>query len=453
MGFESESFGKAYTYATAFVCGVSMMLPINAIFSAPLYVMNYYQYVMQDPDAEATNKNFWDNSLTYYTMIVLVTSLVVEPLTLSKAFRRIPLRVRMLSALCILWAEIVILMAVPAAGSTETGAIVTIVVAAFTSAMGKSVFESTTYGLFGAFPPRFMVTLMGGIGVAGALTSTLQLVVKAALPENYDGIRTQSKIFYGLVVAIHCVTFIMLILIQWVPYARRYTDSLSGAAHEPENEGAETAAEAKADAPSEVEMKSAREESHADEDAHSEGDAHANGDAQAEDERLAHTNILYVLKHVYPMLIACAFNFFITLYLFPTIVVSVDSSDYWYGTVAVAIFNYMDVIGRFAPSLKFLWPPRWAVVVGSFVRVIFVPLLILSSYHYIPSFAFNYVMMVLFGLSNGFIGALTLTLGPLSEGLTTTGQRFVAGTMLGISILTGGAIATALSVMTQTLRG
>ncbi|RNF07973.1 nucleobase transporter [Trypanosoma rangeli] len=438
MFLDSERFGRAYTYATAFFCGVSMLLPINAIFSAPLYVMNYYQYVMQDPDAVSVHKNFWDNSLTYYTMIVLVTSLIVEPLTLSKSFRRLPLRLRMLSALCILWLEIAVLMVVPAVGASEGGAIATIVIAGFTSALGKSVFETTAYGLFGAFPSRFMITLMGGIGVAGVLTSVLQLIVKAALPENYDGIRTQSKIFYGLVVGMHGVTFVLLALIQWVPFARRCTDSLSGAQHKTEDgKNAQTPKSNHDTSPDTEERDVVR-------------DPHAGGDDDAG--LLANTDILYVLKHVYPMLIACGFNFFVTLYLFPTIVVSVDSSDYWYGTVAVAIFNFTDVIGRFAPSLKCLWPARWMVVAASFARVIFIPLLLMSSYHYIPGFTFNYIMMVIFGLSNGFVGVLTLTFGPISEGLTTTGQRFVAGTMLGIAILTGGSIGTALSIMTQTLR-
>ncbi|RNC35581.1 nucleobase transporter, partial [Trypanosoma cruzi] len=177
------------------------------------------------------------------------------------------------------------------------------------------------------------------------------------------------------------------------------------------------------------------------------------GDDNADSGRLVNTNVIFVLKCVYPMLSACGFNFFITLFLFPTIVVSVDPDDYWYGTVAVCIFNVCDVCGRFSPSLKCLWPPRWVVLVGSFSRVVFVPLLILASYHYIPSHAYNYVMMVIFGLSNGYIGALAITLGPLTRNLETSGQRFVAGTMFGISILLGGTIGSALSIIVQTVRG
>ncbi|RNC35579.1 putative nucleobase transporter, partial [Trypanosoma cruzi] len=97
MGLGFKSWGEVYSYAAAIMCGLSMLLPINAIFSAPLYIMNYYQYVMHDPDAVAKHKNFWDNALTYYSMLIMLVALIVEPLTLSEAFRRIPIRLRMLS--------------------------------------------------------------------------------------------------------------------------------------------------------------------------------------------------------------------------------------------------------------------------------------------------------------------------------------------------------------------
>ncbi|PWV06670.1 putative nucleobase transporter [Trypanosoma cruzi] len=440
MGLGFKSWGEVYSYAAAIMCGLSMLLPINAIFSAPLYIMNYYQYVMHDPDAVAKHKNFWDNALTYYSMLIMLVALIVEPLTLSEAFRRIPIRLRMLSALSMFWLEIIILMSVPAAGSTEVGAISAIVCASFSSALGKSVFESTAYGLFGVFPSRFNTALMGGVGVAGALASILQLIVKASLPQDYSGIRTQSKIYYGLMAGIHAITFIMVVGLHWVPFAQRYINALSGGTSSPASNNPDQAAESETEAASKANEKSAPK-------------ATNGGDDNADSGRLVNTNVIFVLKCVYPMLSACGFNFFITLFLFPTIVVSVDPDDYWYGTVAVCIFNVCDVCGRFSPSLKCLWPPRWVVLVGSFSRVVFVPLLILASYHYIPSHAYNYVMMVIFGLSNGYIGALAITLGPLTRNLETSGQRFVAGTMFGISILIGGTIGSALSILVQTVRG
>ncbi|KEG10739.1 putative nucleobase transporter [Trypanosoma grayi] len=453
--FGFGSVEEVLTYLTAIMCGISMLLPVNAVFSAPLYIMHYYEYVMQDSTATPEYTNFWDNSMTYYILVCLVVSLVVEPLTLTPKFRQIPLQVRMLSALGFLWVEIILLMVVPAVGSTEIGAITTLVVAGAISGSGKSIFESTAYGLFSAFPSRYMAALMGGAGVAGALTSLLQITVKGALDEDYEGTRTQSKIFYGLMVGIQGVTFIMLVLLNWNSYACQFTGSLSGKKDDTRESDDAVDVDDTRDAEN---PHTGATEPNAEEVTEGERDQSQvvvtppASEVAKPSQMLSKTDVFGVFKIVYPMTIACAFNFFITLMLFPTVVVSVDPDDYWYGTIAVFIFNVTDVFGRFAPSFEFMWPPRWAVIASSFGRVIFLPLLLLASYHYIPGHAFGYVMMVLFGLSNGYIGALTLVLGPLTEGITTSGQRFVAGTMLGISILVGGALGTALSIMIQSVR-
>ncbi|KPA75077.1 putative Nucleoside transporter 1 [Leptomonas pyrrhocoris] len=150
------SAAEFYVYVVAFLCGISMLMPINAVFSAPSYMLTYYRFATKDPDFVPAMTNFWSNVLTYYNLIGLVTCLVMEPLTLLKGFRRIPMLVRLLGGLCILILEIIVLMAVPARGTNEGGAVATICMAGFIGGFGKSIFESTVYGMFSAFPPSFM---------------------------------------------------------------------------------------------------------------------------------------------------------------------------------------------------------------------------------------------------------------------------------------------------------
>lgn len=76
--------------------------------------------------------------------------------------------------------------------------------------------------MFGAFPPRYLAAVMGGAGMSGALTSTLQMIVRGALQNGYEDVRTQSKIYYGLSVGIQATTFICLILFRWNSFAQRY---------------------------------------------------------------------------------------------------------------------------------------------------------------------------------------------------------------------------------------
>ncbi|KAK7196427.1 nucleoside transporter 1 [Novymonas esmeraldas] len=458
---------ELYVYVVAFMCGVSMLMPINAIFSAPGYIMTYYRYAMQDPDAVPQLTNFWNNVLTYYNLIGFVTSLVMEPLTLLSSFRRIPMIVRLLGGLSILIVEIIMLMAVPARGTSEGGAVATICCAGFISGFGKSIFESTTYGMFGAFPSSFTSIMMGGVGSSGVITSLLQIIVKAALPDTYEGVKKQSKIYYGLDVGIQASTFVALLLLRFNSFAREHFGDLGGVKskvdagsmagdvqrdHHPDEEPAmgelQVASAAKKEDPV---------EDRADLDDHmDEGSSPREVTGPTSNEILAATSILRTLRCIKWMVVACGFDFLITLFLFPGIAVGMFPNSKWYATVAVFIFNVFDVLGRLSPSLKILWPrtyeQRWIIVAASFARVIFVPLLLLHSYHYIPSEAYGYVMQVIFGFSNGFVGSMALVLGPQSRGIDNDGKRFVAGTLMGISILVGGTIGTVLSIMTQTIR-
>lgn len=93
-------------------------MPINAIFSAPAYILFFYQYAQKNPDAQPLYVNFWDNVLAYYNLVSFVTSLIVEPLTLTKLFARTNVQLRMLGGLIVLVIEIALFLIVPAVGTS-----------------------------------------------------------------------------------------------------------------------------------------------------------------------------------------------------------------------------------------------------------------------------------------------------------------------------------------------
>nr|AFR68832.1 adenosine transporter 1 [Crithidia fasciculata] len=466
-----------YVYVVAFMCGISMLMPINAVFSAPSYMLQYYLYATKDPNHVPQMTNFWSNVMTYYNLIGLVTGLVMEPLTLLKSFRKIPMLVRLLGGLCILIVEIIVLMAVPARGTTEGGAVATMCIAGFIGGLGKSIFESTVYGMFGAFPPSFTSIMMGGVGISGVLTSLIQIIVKAALPDTYEGVKKQSYIYYSLDVGIQAATFIALIMMRFNSFAQLHfgdlggvkskvdAGSLAGAGENVREPGAEATELEQYTEPAIGQIQEKNAEAHKDDplvdrehsdDVDEHGDALRAVEGPTSNEILRATSIISVLRSIKWMFVSCAFVFVVTLFLFPGIATGMFPESKWFATVAVFIFNCCDVLGRVAPALRFMWPrsynQRWIIVAASFARVIFVPLLLLYSYHYIPSEAYGYVIMVIFGFSSGYVASMSLTLGPQSKGIDNDGKRFVAGTLMGISILVGGTIGTVLSIMTQTIR-
>nr|AAG22610.1 nucleoside transporter 1 [Crithidia fasciculata] len=467
-----------YVYVVAFMCGISIMMPINAVFSAPSYMLEYYLYATKDPFLVPKMTNFWTNVMTYYNLISMVTSLVVEPLTLLKSFRKIPMLVRLLGGLSVLIIEIIVLMVVPARGTTEAGAVATMCIAGFIGGLGTSIFESTVYGMFGAFPPSFTSIMMGGVGISGVLTSLIQIIVKAALPDTYEGVKKQSYIYYSLDVGIQAATFIALIMMRFNSFAQLHfgdlggvkskvdAGSLAGAGENVREPGAEATELEQYTEPAIGQIQEKNAEAHKDDplaerelSEEESGDSRAveaAGEAPTSNEILRATSVFSVLRSVKWMFVACGFNFLITLFLFPGIATGMFPESKWFATVAVFIFNCCDVLGRFSSAFRITWPrrynQRWIIVAASFARVIFVPLLLLHSYHYIPSEAYGYVMQVVFGLSSGYIASMALVLGPQSKGIDNDGKRFVAGTLMGISILVGGTIGTVLSIMTQTIR-
>nr|AFR68834.1 nucleoside transporter 3 [Crithidia fasciculata] len=469
-----------YVYVAAFMCGVSMLMPVNSVFSAPSYMLEFYLYATKDPHHVPQMTNFWSNVLTYFNLISMVTCLVMEPLTLVKAFRRIPMRVRLLGGLCILIVEIIVLMAVPARGTTEAGAVATICIAGFIGGLGTSMLESTVYGMFSAFPPSFRSIMMSGVGMSGVITSLIQIIVKAALPNTYEGVKTQSYIYYGLDVGILATTLVAVAMLRFNSFAQLHFGDLGGGKSKVDagklvGEGDELretgATPAEADrfsAPSADQMEEKAATVHKDdptaepeqldgEDGEEEGES-GDGDVAGptSNEILRATAVFATLRRVKWMFIACCFNYLISLFLFPNISSSVFPQSKWFATISVFIYNCCDVLGRLSSALRFMWPgsykKRWVIVAVSFARVIFVPLLLLHSYHYIPSEAFGFVMMVLFGFSSGYVASMALVLGPQSQGIDNDGKRFVAGTLMGISILVGGTLGMVLSIMTQTVR-
>jgi solute carrier family 29 (equilibrative nucleoside transporter), member 1/2/3 len=460
-----------YVYVVALLCGISMLMPVNAVFSAPSYMLEYYLYATKNPKLVPQMTNFWSNVMTYYNLISLVTGLVMEPLTLLKGFRRIPMLVRLLGGLCILIIEIIVLMAVPARGTSEGGAVATICVAGFIGGLGKSIFESTVYGMFGAFPSSFTSTMMGGVGISGVITSLIQIIVKGALPDTYEGVKKQSYIYYSLDVGIQATTFIALLMLRFNSFARQHFGDLGGVKskvdagslagefqREPDaglDRCTEPAIGEVQDRPAEMKKDDPLADHERSEELENEETLRA-VEGPSSNEILRATAVFSVLRNVKWMFVSCAFDFIITLFLFPGIATGMFPKSKWFATVSVFIFNCCDVLGRWSPSLKFMWPrtynQRWIIVAASFARVIFVPLLLLYSYHYIPSEAYGYVMEVIFAFSSGYVASMSLVLGPQSKGIDNDGKRFVAGTLMGISILVGGTIGTVLSIMTQTVR-
>ncbi|CBZ24511.1 nucleobase transporter [Leishmania mexicana MHOM/GT/2001/U1103] len=159
-------------------------------------------------------------------------------------------------------------------------------------------------------------------------------------------------------------------------------------------------------------------------------------------ELLQEVKLWPVTKKIYPMMITCFLTFCITYLVYPGIIVAVDSADGWFTTLIIAAYNFADLIGRLLTLWKRLWPSRKVILIASITRIIFIPLLVLCAVHKIPSKAVAYVLTITMGLSNGFVGALSMIYSPETPSLSTDGERAMAGQLTGACLLIGCAVGS-----------
>lgn len=78
--------------------------------------------------------------------------------------------------------------------------------------------------------------------------------------------------------------------------------------------------------------------------------------------------------------------------------------------------------------------------------MVFIPLLILCAKGIIPTQAAGYVLTAILAITNGFFGTLTMVYTPLTPGLTTDGERALAGQCTGVCLLIGCSVGVLLQL-------
>lgn len=430
-----SSWSEFYAYMTCVALGLSILMPINALLSAPRYMVDYYRYVTGDPNAKPNIPVFWTNILTFYNVVSLGTQIVFGFTVLTRFVRGFSLTTRFIFAFVCMMLEILVMALLPVGGwVSQTGAMVVFLVVTFVAAVGKSYLEATCYVLVGNFPPRFMSAVMFGCGFSGLIASSMRCIIKASMEDTYESVLIQAHIYFGLTLFVMLAALVMTLLLRFNSFAQEHVSEyrvlkLAGevaAAGNRASGGTEPLdrvpfvddAKTGTAAP-EAEMTTA--------------------------ERLVSTSVWSVVKVIHHMQIACFLCFFIVLFIIPTLVIPVDRQDNWFSTIAILLYNCGDALGRFLTSFRVLWVSQRTTLIASIARFLFVPLMFLCVYGYIPGHAPVYVFVFFVGLTN-FFGALSMVHGTSTEGLETEGQRLMAGQLMGISLLAGGSFGALIAL-------
>lgn len=502
-GFSSSA--EVYVYITCVLLGISLLMPLNALTSAPSYMVNYYKYVTGDEEATPNSTVFWANILTFYNLASVVTQALCGPTVLTPWARKLSLTLRFTLALSLMMLEVLVILVMPTGHVSQTGAMAAFFIVSIAAGAGKSYAEATCYALVGTMPPKFMSAIMFGCGFSGVIASVLQCIIKASMDASYKSTLHQAYIYFSLALGFMAVALAMSLSLRWNAYAQdkvgefralkrakdgfheenaeeadanaaelqALDDAQGGRAQSDERHpyygeaasaSAKRSGEVYGDIVTEDKNKEDKlrnkaagiegtEEGSEDDQVRAVQDDLAESESNVDDrnlttsEQMQRTKAWPVMKMIWPVMLACFINFFVSLFIFPSLIIPIDRVDNWFSTIAILLYNCGDACGRFSSSLSFLWPSRKVLLICVTCRFIFLPLTFLCIYGYIPGHPAPYVFMALLGLTNGFFGATAMVLGPIDSRLRTEGQRVMAGQLMGVSLLAGASVSALLALL------
>ncbi|KAG5484079.1 hypothetical protein LSCM1_05934 [Leishmania martiniquensis] len=489
-----SSAAEAYVYATCVLLGISMLMPLNALASAPAYMLDYYKYATRDPNAQPNSPLFWKNILTFYNVASVVTQAVIGPTVLTPWARKLSLTFRFFMALTLMMVEVFVVLIIPAGGVSQVGAIVAFFIVTVAAGVGKSYLEATCYALVGTMPSKFMSAIMFGCGFSGVIASVLQCIIKASMQDTYESVLRQAYIYFSLALCFMAVALAMALSLRFNSFAQEHVGEFRAIKRAKKNAKGPSAEEAGDIALMEpiatssstkqpqplinsttVEGEEVFGDLADDEESNARRKAEgANGsddvsdceevkavgrevadttsDSNVDDrnlttaQQLQRTRAWPVTKLIWPLMLTCFCNFFVSLLILPSLIIPVDRADKWFATIAILLYNCGDAAGRWLSSVKFLWPSRKVLFICVGCRFIFIPLTFLCIFRYIPGHAAPFVFFGLLGLTNGFCGAMAMVLGPIDPNLRTEGQRVMAGQLMGVALLAGASLSAMLAL-------
>ncbi|XP_071516646.1 equilibrative nucleoside transporter 1-like [Panulirus ornatus] len=392
--------------------GIATLLPWNFFITAE----TYWQYKLRnsslgedwdDPEASLTPLQVSFTpvlvtvSNTFVTVFLIVNSAIVKKV--SEGVRHLGSLVLSLLAVVV----VTILTFIDSDSWQLTFFIITMIIVAVMN-MCTAIFQGSSYGLAGLFPSSCMRNMASGQAIAGVFSSLARIISLLVGEEPISS----GLIFFAIADAFLLATIGGYIyLTKTELYAKVKFEAM---------ESSKTKIEVKSD----------------------------------------WSTYWAVLRKIWLMGVTLGGTMFVTLMVFPAVVVYVTSvypesqwtEVYFQPTITFLLFNVGDWLGREAPRLV-KWPGHrgWTLHVVGAARLVFVPLLMLchGEKKTFPTLldhdAYYIVIMFLFAFTNGYIGTLALMYYPL---VLESDEQEVGGAimaaLLGIGLVIGSLLSPAL---------
>ncbi|XP_075073147.1 equilibrative nucleoside transporter 3 [Mixophyes fleayi] len=411
------------TYIIFFLLGVGSSLPWNFICTAKHYWIYKLRNCSDIPVVEQPGvSDLSDYFESYFSIASAVPSV---PCLILNFFlvNRISSQVRILSSLLVMlliFILITVLVKVDTSYWTNEFFAFTLVCVAILSG-ASNILTASIFGVTGRFPMKHSQALISGQAMGGtisALAAILDLSIASSVTDSALAYFLTADVFLLLCI----VVYLILPQIEYSSYYLNICDVRPNSSL-------------------------------------SEGSAEINNTSSPK------TNsppILPILKRVW-MLAACLFyTFFISIIIFPTISAGIESVDKYTGSVwtnkyftpftCFLTYNFADWTGRQITTwIQSPGPNSKILPTLVLLRTIFIPLFMFCNYQprkhiyqvFFQSDVYPVIFITLLGLSNGYLGTLSMVYGPkVVPKESAEGTAIVMSFFLGLGLAIGSAFSS-----------
>lgn len=237
--------------------------------------------------------------------------------------------------------------------------------------------------------PEFIQSFLAGLAASGALTSALRLITKAAFEHIDDGLRKGAMMFFAIAsfLELLCVLLYAYVFPK-LPIVRYYRSKAA-------SEGSKTVSADLAAAGIQMENEPTT--------------------AEEDPKKLELMTMKQLLMRNLDYGLDLFLIYVLTLSIFPGFL-SEDTGIHrlgsWYALVLIAMYNVLDLVGRYTPMIKWLRiESRRGLMIAIIFRFLFVPAFYFTA-NYGGGQGWMIFLTSLLGLTNGHLTVCVLTAAP-----------------------------------------
>ena len=152
------------------------------------------------------------------------------------------------------------------------------------------------------------------------------------------------------------------------------------------------------------------------------------------------------MKKIKVMLFVVFYTFTISLVVMPAVGVAINPKAEYFGILIITMYNAGDTCGRLLTFVHKIWIPERYLPYAALARTLLLPLFfICAKPKLIPGNIFPMFLMFFTGISNGFVGTLSMIYAPSS--LHTEQEKNISGNIMSFGLLLGCSIGSGIGLI------